>query len=124
MEKIERVRAGAGSHFNRLWSMVDDVLAQFKDVNAEPPEDAPVVVVPQQPATPYLSMAPTLIVSVFQPIATLAVVVVLTVYILASREDLRSRLIAIFGQNRLSETARILNDTSERLSRYLLGFCR
>jgi predicted PurR-regulated permease PerM len=121
-DKIERLRQGAGTYIGSAWSMVDEIAARFQPEESEATiSDRPVVVAAQDSSRPYLSMLPSFLGSLFQPIANTLIVIVLTVFMLISREDLRNRFLAILGQSRLSETTRILNDTSLRLSRYLLG---
>jgi predicted PurR-regulated permease PerM len=121
-DKIERLRHGAGSYLGSAWSMVDEIAARLRTEESEANiSDRPIVVAARDSSTPYLSMLPSFLGSLFQPIANTLIVIVLTAFMLISREDLRNRFLAILGQTRLSETTRILNDTSMRLSRYLLG---
>ncbi len=121
-DKIERLRHGAGSYLGSAWSMVDEITARLRTEESEATiSDRPIVVALQDSSSPFLSMLPSFLGSLFQPIAYTLIVIVLTVFMLISREDLRNRFLAILGQSRLSETTRILNDTSLRLSRYLFG---
>jgi predicted PurR-regulated permease PerM/CheY-like chemotaxis protein len=55
--------------------------------------------------------------------ADLALMVVLAVFVLAQREELRDRLIRLAGRGRLTATTRALDDTARRLSRYLFLLC-
>jgi predicted PurR-regulated permease PerM len=54
------------------------------------------------------------------PVETAAVVLVLTVFILFQKEDLRDRLIRLMGTADLRRPTRALNEAAARLSRYLL----
>ena len=56
-----------------------------------------------------------------EPLTHVALVVVLVVFLLVNREDLRNRLIGLTGHGRLTGTTRILGDTAERVGKYLLS---
>lgn len=51
---------------------------------------------------------------------TAFIVTVLTFFMLVERDDLRDRLIRIIGTSKLNLTTKLLDDTSRRVSRYLL----
>jgi len=53
------------------------------------------------------------------PIATGGVIIIFTVFILASREDLRNRLIRLAGGGRLNMMTRALDEATQRINRYL-----
>jgi predicted PurR-regulated permease PerM/CheY-like chemotaxis protein len=55
------------------------------------------------------------------PLSQAAVVVVLVVFMLLGREDLRDRLIHLIGHGRLPMTTQALDDAGQRISRYLLA---
>ena len=55
------------------------------------------------------------------PVETGAIVLVLTVFILFQKEDLRDRLIRLMGTADLHRSTRALNDVAARLSRYFLA---
>lgn len=54
------------------------------------------------------------------PLATVGLTLVLVVFMLLRREDLRDRLIRLMGPRHLTATTRALDDAGERISRYLL----
>ncbi len=62
----------------------------------------------------------TLAVAVGEPIATAALVLVLVIFMLIQREDLRNRVIGLLGHGRLTGTTRVLVGSAERLSKFLL----
>jgi len=55
-----------------------------------------------------------------EPLANAGLVLVLMIFMLINREDLRDRVIALVGQVQLAETTRAFDDAGERISRYLL----
>ncbi len=57
---------------------------------------------------------------VLEPIALAGLVLVLVLFMLINREDLRDRLISLVGVGQLADTTRALEEAGERLSRYLL----
>jgi methylmalonyl-CoA mutase cobalamin-binding subunit len=54
------------------------------------------------------------------PLGTAGLVLLLVIFMLLKREDLRSRLIRLIGQGRISATTRAMDDAGDRVSRYLL----
>ena len=57
---------------------------------------------------------------VVHPLATLAIVFVVAVFILIQRDDLRDRIIRLFGTRDLHRTTLAMDDAARRLSRYFL----
>lgn len=54
------------------------------------------------------------------PLGTAALVLLLLIFMLLQREDLRNRLIRLIGQGRISATTQAMDDAGLRVSRYLL----
>ncbi len=122
-EKITSLRSNSSSTLGGVWKMVDRVTANFNEAQADADKasEKPVVVIAENSKSRWLSSVPTFVVLALGPLATGALVAVMTIFMLISREDLRNRMLAIIGRSRLSRTTRILDDTSTRLSKYLLG---
>jgi predicted PurR-regulated permease PerM len=57
---------------------------------------------------------------VFAPLGTVALVLIVAVFILLQQEDLRDRLIRLFGSSDLHRTTLAMNDAARRLSKYFL----
>lgn len=55
-----------------------------------------------------------------EPIANLGFILVLVIFMLINREDMRDRLISLIGTGQLTDTTRALEDAGYRVSRYLL----
>lgn len=70
---------------------------------------------------PWLQWVPSMVGPLVEPLATLTVVVVLAVFMMVARDDLRNRVLAILGRTKLTRTTQLLGDSSHRLGRYLLG---
>ena len=58
--------------------------------------------------------------TVVTPMGSAVIVLVLTIFMLASREDLRNRLIGLVGRGHLNVMTQALDDAGKRVSRYLL----
>lgn len=56
---------------------------------------------------------------VLGPLGTAGLVVLLLVFMLLQREDLRNRMIRLVGQGRISATSRAMDDAGSRVSKYL-----
>jgi predicted PurR-regulated permease PerM len=54
-----------------------------------------------------------------QPIATVGLAIVLVIFMLIRREDLRDRMISLVGHGRVTFTTKALDEATERISRYL-----
>lgn len=83
------------------------------------PRPEPVQVVQVSKANP-LDLMQLIIAPVLGPLGTAALVLLLVIFMLLKREDLRSRLIKLIGQGRISTTTRAMDDAGARVSRYLL----
>src|SRR5262249_8294685 len=57
---------------------------------------------------------------VLEGLATTVLVVVLVVFVLVLREDLRNRLLRLIGNGRITDTTKALDDAAGRISRFLL----
>jgi hypothetical protein len=54
------------------------------------------------------------------PLGTVALVLILLIFMLLERKDLSNRLIRLIGQGRISATSRAMDDAGARVSKYLL----
>lgn len=54
------------------------------------------------------------------PLGTAGLVLLLLIFMLLQREDLRNRMIRLIGQGRISATSRAMDDAGSRVSKYLL----
>jgi predicted PurR-regulated permease PerM len=90
--------------------------------SAAPPSDAqkPIAVEVHQPDLTAIELAQRIVSPVVEPLSTTAIVLVVSVFILLQREDLRDRMIRLFGSSDLHRTTVAMNDAARRLSRYLL----
>ncbi|HEX7087943.1 MAG TPA: AI-2E family transporter [Vicinamibacterales bacterium] len=80
----------------------------------------PMPVVVQPPRASALETIAAVVGPLINPLATAGVVVVLVIFMLIQREDLRDRFIGLLGTQRLNVTTQALDDAGSRISRYLL----
>ena len=83
------------------------------------PQPVPVEV--QPPPTGALAIAKQIVEPLIDPLASLAIVFIVSSFILAQRDDLRDRMIRLFGANDLHRTTLAMDETARRLSRYFLA---
>ena len=73
-----------------------------------------------QPDPTPIQLAERIITPIVDPLSTTAIVLIVTIFVLLQREDLRDRLIRLFGSSDLHRTTAAMNDAARRLSRYFL----
>ena len=84
------------------------------------PDQPPVPVIVQSSSSGYLKTAKLILEPILSPLSTLAIVLIVTIFILVRQEDLRDRLIRLFGSNDLHRTTLAMDDATQRLTRYFL----
>jgi len=83
------------------------------------PRPVPVKIAPAH-STP-LQIAPSILDPVIGPLETSFIVLIVAIFVLLQKEDLRDRLIRVFGSGDLHRTTLALNDAEQKLSRYFLA---
>jgi len=80
----------------------------------------PMQVALQTPPTTPLGLIRSLLGPLLGPLETTVIVLIVAIFILLQREDLRDRLIRLFGSNDLHRTTTAMDDAAARLGRYFL----
>jgi predicted PurR-regulated permease PerM len=89
---------------------------------APAPAQKPVpVIITQSPTSSALDLAERVLRPVLHPLATLGIILVVTIFILLQKEDLRDRLIRLFGADDLHRATLAMDDAGRRLTRYFLS---
>src|SRR5262249_26460045 len=83
--------------------------------SAKPPT---VVVQPESPT--WLSRLPSYLSPVLEAFGQAGLAIVLAIFMLLKREDLRNRFIKVVGRGRITVTTKAVDDAGQRISRYLL----
>ena len=81
----------------------------------------PLPVTVESPPPSALSLARSLLMPVLEPIETVGIVIVFAIFFLLQKEDMRDRLIRLFGSSDLHRTTLAIDDAGQRLSRYFLA---
>ncbi len=135
--KVDAVR---GATLDRLSANLGDLGRQLKDSGAAlapvapaapaalvkgaaapaMADSKPLPVEVYQPAPSPMEVTERILASVLGPLATTGVVFIVAIFILLQREDLRDRMIRLFGSRDLHRTTNAMNDAARRLSRYFL----
>ena len=121
-QKIADVRAaGKGGNLERVQKTVEEIKEEIQ----KPEEPAkgkqnprPVVVEAEQSTTFW--PVPIAIGPLVERLASAGLSIVLVIFMLIRREDLRDRLIRLIGYSCMMVTTKALEDAGERISRYLL----
>ena len=85
------------------------------------PETTPIPVELHEPRSAPLQVIARILASVWQPIASSGIVLVVLVFVLLEHEALRDRFIGVVGGDNIRLTTAALNDAGERLSRYFVS---
>jgi predicted PurR-regulated permease PerM len=119
LAKIADVRgAGKGGTVEKLQETIEDIKTDLgKTETPKGQRPAPVMITSELvsgfPAIGWLG-------PIMGPLGTAGLVVVLVIFMLLERRDLRDRLIGLFGQGRLTVTTKAFDEAGSRVSRQLL----
>jgi predicted PurR-regulated permease PerM len=130
--KIETVQEKTIGRADALLTRAASTLARVTpDRSPNPPHEAgrtpkpsaasPMPVEVHEPMPSPLQLAQKVFSPVVGPMETMFIVLVVTIFILLQREDLRDRLIRLFGARDLHRTTTAINDAASRLSRYFVA---
>ncbi len=91
------------------------------DRSASPSGRPPMSVEVLEPRPSSLMLIQRFVAPVVSPLETAGIVAVVAIFILLQREDLRDRLIRLFGVRDLHRTTTAMDEAARRLSRYFLA---
>lgn len=134
--KLRSFKGLTGGRFTKFWETVQELkkdlpgakapdISQVTEKGGEPGLREPGTTAwPEQPteisrANPFRT-ARGIIAPLLGPLGTAALVLLLVIFMLLKREDLRNRLIRLVGQGRISSTTSAMDDAGTRVRRYLL----
>jgi predicted PurR-regulated permease PerM len=90
------------------------------EAQTQEPAQKPVPVIVTQPNSSALDIGKRVITPLINPLATAGIILVVTIFALLQKEDLRDRAIRLLGSNDLQRSTVALDDAGRRLSRYFL----
>ena len=119
LAKIADVRgAGKGGSVEKLQDTLEDIKTGLEQSEAPGASSSRPVVVSSPLVTGFSAF--TWLGPIVGPLGTAGLVVVLVVFMLLERRDLRDRLIGVVGQGRLTITTKAFDEAGTRVSRQLL----
>jgi predicted PurR-regulated permease PerM len=84
-------------------------------------QQEPLLVELAPPRTSTLTVARTILEPILGPLETTFIVLIVAVFLLMQKEDLRDRVIRVFGSTDLHRTTLALDEAGERLSRFFIS---
>lgn len=130
-KKVDALRSATIGRLSQLTSRFRSVLGQTQqgqNTVPQPPkgehssraDQAPIPVEVHQPSPDAIELARRLLIPVLHPLTMAGIIFVVTVFILMQQDDLRDRLIRLFGSHDLHRTTLAMDDAARRLSRFFL----
>jgi len=117
-EKMRDIRMAGSGSVGAVQEAIEDIRKEIDPAGPQAPPAQPVVVKDEESSD--LWRFPVALGPVLAPLSTAALVIVLATFMLLERQDLRDRLIRLFGHGRLTGTTRAFDEAGRRVSRYLL----
>ena len=118
-EKIADVRgAGKGGAWEKVKATADEVKKELEKNPGSAPQPRPVVVQGEESST-FWPISPAAS-SMFDRLAGAGFVIVLVIFMLIRRENLRNRLIRLLGYGRLTITTKAMEEAGRGITRYLV----
>lgn len=117
IKKIEQFQeSGESSWWDQVRSAIENITEKIKGATSKSDQQP----VPVQIETPgYWGLFQSVASPAMEGFLNTALVMVLVIFMLIHREDLRNRLIRLWGHGSLTRMTRLLDDASNRISRYL-----
>jgi predicted PurR-regulated permease PerM len=107
-----------GSVWERIYQTILEIVAEVESAEKVPAQERPV------PVTPVSSEGPSYLLALASPaletVLQSVMVVVLVIFMLIRREDLRNRVIRLSGEGSVTSMTKALDDAAHRISRFLL----
>jgi predicted PurR-regulated permease PerM len=114
--RLEKVTNGLGSRLEHAAAPAAPAATAASDSEPKP---MPVEV--RQTRPDPLTLAKNLLEPILAPLESALIIFIVAVFILMQKEDLRDRLIRLFGSGDLHRTTVAMDDAARRLSRYFLS---
>jgi len=118
-QKAAQLRMGNDTLFKKFTRTVEKVTEQLDGNAADLRNAQPVRVVPAR-LTPVERLQ-SAVTTVFEPVASAIIVLVLVAFMLGQREDLRDRIIRLTGSNNVTLTTRLMDEAAHRVSQFLVA---
>jgi predicted PurR-regulated permease PerM len=114
-QKVAEVRLfRRGGSIGKVQDTVSDVVGEIQKGGPQQPSAAPPP--PERPAWPV----PTTAGAIAEMAAIAGFVIVLVVFMLIERQELRNRIVRLFGRGRVTVTTKAIDEATQGIIRYLL----
>src|SRR5712671_3063201 len=130
-EKINTVQSFAVGQLSRIAATIGERVGSKREGQSpyagpaarstDPGQNPPIPVEVHQPDPGPFEIAQRVLAPVVNPLETTLIVLIVSIFILLQREDLRDRLIRLFGASDLHRTTTALDEAAHRLTRYFLS---
>lgn len=118
--KVNSVREmGKGSWLEHFNSALDDVVDALKQDKAEKVDSRPEPI-PVRVESSSFPTVNSLAGSAIDVLLDVGLILLLVIFMLVQREDIRNRVIRLWGNGHLATMTRALDDAGQRISRYLM----
>jgi predicted PurR-regulated permease PerM len=130
VEKANSLKVAGDGPIGRAVQTVKEVVATLEEKQPEsirnPSEgpqrkDEPVAVEVVPSTSDTMATAKGVVQPILSPLGTMAVVLLIAIFMMLCRDDLRDRIVHLMGRGRLRLTTHALDEASRRVSRYLLA---
>ena len=119
-QKIADVRnAGRGGSVERIQKTFEEIQKEFEAAEKQGPSKAAPMIVQSEQVSNLFGF-PNWLEPFLGPASTAGLVVVLVIFMLLEREELRGRLIGLLGHGNLAMTTKAFDEAGRRVSRQLL----
>lgn len=112
---------GRGSTFGKLQSFIDKVTVAATQPIERIGQEEPQPVMVTSDTAPVVGPFMSGVGQMLEPLATVGLVLVLVIFMLLDRENMRNRMLRLIGEEHLMATTKALDDAAHRISRYLLA---
>jgi predicted PurR-regulated permease PerM len=129
-KKVDVLRGATLGRISEVASRFRGTLGQADQTSPPPasppggqaarPEQTPVPVEVRQPPPDPVALATRILTPALHPLAAAAIIFIVAIFILMQQDDLRDRVIRLFGSKDLHRTTLAMDDAGRRLSRFFL----
>jgi len=112
-------KGGIGAQLANLFSAINAQIGAALPSGEAASATAPLVVKLVEPDS-AVGMLQSLVLPLINPLASAGIVVVVVVFILLEREELRDRFLRLIGSNDLHRTTQVMEEAAARVTSYLL----
>ena len=119
-KRVEDLQVGKGTALDNVLATFEQLIGDL-NTSAPPAEHVPKPVLVTVQSDRFSSGVWQLVLPLLESVFQVLLVVMLVIFMLLERDELRTRVIRLLGYGRLSLTTQALDEAGERVSRYLFA---